>query len=501
MIIPLLGIIYFSWTSVPQDFPKQESMTITDTGNTKLGILVAKWEVLNGEKSGFLPLPLGMDGLGARLELAERAEKSIDLQYFMMKDDTAGTVILDALLKAADRGVRIRFLLDDIFTTESDLKLSLLNQHPNIEVRSFNPISRRGIYALNFAAHFARANRRMHNKSFTVDNAVSIIGGRNIADEYFQLDKAVTFDDFDALALGPIARELSNSFDLYWNHILAIPFEQISNIKNSKILAVERANIRASADKIYASTYRQALESKVLQALINDQEKLYGAAARVLSDDPEKLDHKVSDEYMILINELNEVLKAAQQEIIYITPYYVPTDEDVQALPELIDKGVRVVVLTNSLASTNHIPVHAAYAAYREEVIDAGVELFEARANAGGEAIGGNASAMLTLHAKLILIDRRYLFVGSLNLDPRSFEINSEMGVLIDSEELTGMMADTWDNEMPKIAYHVVKNARGKMEWHGVINGEQVIETKEPLTNRWRRFKAWLMKLAPDKEL
>lgn len=500
-LVVFFTIISVACTSVSLDQPKHASTVITNNSNTDLGILAANWESHNGEKSGFFPLLKGMDGLGARLELAERAELSIDLQYFMMKDDTAGMVMSDALLKAADKGVRVRFLLDDIFTTEPDSKLQMLNQHPNIEIRLFNPVSRRGIHSLNFIGHFSQANRRMHNKSFTVDNAVSIIGGRNIADEYFQLKKEASFADFDMLALGPIAHEISDSFNLYWNHALAIPIEQLSTNIDPALLTDTRAEMREHADNVYETVFRQALESEVLKELINDQEKLYAAHARVLSDDPEKLNHRISDEYMLLINELNKVLDNADDEIIFLTPYYIAGESGVQLVKNLTNRGMRIVVLTNSLASTNHVPVHSGYAGYRKEVIEAGVELYEVRANAGREMQGENSPEALTLHTKLILIDRRYLFVGSLNLDPRSFEINAEMGVLIDSEELTSYMAKGLDKKIPTIAYHVIINDKGKLEWHSIIDGENVIETHEPQTSAWLRFKAWLMKIVPVKEL
>ncbi len=221
--------------TVSFDEPKSYSETITDTADTRLGEgeSVSRWVDAHAGLSGFYPLILGMDALGARLRLAEIAEKSINLQYFLVKSDTAGSVMINALLKAADRGVRVRFLLDDIFTTVSDQGLFLIDQHPNIEVRLFNPVSRRGLYSLNFVGDFRRANRRMHNKSFTVDAQVSVVGGRNIADEYFQLNTDSVFSDFDVLALGPIAVEISESFDTYWNHSRAVPVHQITiNKKN-----------------------------------------------------------------------------------------------------------------------------------------------------------------------------------------------------------------------------------------------------------------------------
>ena len=224
----LFTVLVSGCATVPFDEPKPYSKTITSTADTHLGRGVSRWVEAHDGRSGFYPLSGGMDALGVRLRLAEVAEKSIDLQYFLMKNDTAGMVLMNALLKAADRGVRIRFLLDDIFTTAPDDALLLINQHPNIEVRLFNPISRRGFQSLNFVGDFRQANRRMHNKSFTVDNSISVVGGRNIADEYFELKQNSEFVDFDVLAMGPIANEISMSFDEYWNHSRAVPASPLS---------------------------------------------------------------------------------------------------------------------------------------------------------------------------------------------------------------------------------------------------------------------------------
>ena len=207
-ILFLVAVAFTGCTTVPFDEPKPYSKVIKDTADTRLGREVSAWVDAHDGRSGFYPLSNGMDALGVRLRLAEVAEKSIDLQYFLMKRDTAGAVMMNALLKAADRGVRVRFLLDDIFTTAPDRGLLLMNQHPNIEVRLFNPISRRGFATLNLVGDFRQANRRMHNKSFTVDNRISVVGGRNIADEYFELKEGSEFVDFDVIAMGPIAAEI-----------------------------------------------------------------------------------------------------------------------------------------------------------------------------------------------------------------------------------------------------------------------------------------------------
>ena len=488
--------------TVSFDQPKSHSVAFTHTGDTVLGKSVTNWVALNQGLSGFYPLDQGMDALGVRLRLAELAEKSIDLQYFLMKDDTAGAVMTNALLKAAVQGVRIRFLIDDVFTTFPDRYFLLLDQHPNIEIRIFNPVSRSGISTLNFIGQFSQANRRMHNKSFTVDNSISVVGGRNIADEYFELKTDAVFVDFDVLALGPIAVDISKSFDEYWNHSRAVPISQFVKSREKENLETIHADITDELNTIYDTVYERALNSRLLQDLITGRQSLFAAPARVLADNPDKLINKINEAHMQLANDLHEVVLSAEKEIIFISPYYVPGDDGVQLVRDLVANGVRVVIITNSLASTNHLAVHSAYARYRKDVIRAGAELYEAHANAAREIRGGeDGPEVLTLHSKAIFIDRKQMFVGSLNLDPRSIDINAEMGLLIDSEAMVGSLNQSIDDDLATFTYRVRENDKGKLEWHSRFDNREVIETKEPLTGWWLRFKAWFMNIAPESQL
>jgi putative cardiolipin synthase len=488
--------------TVPLDEPKTYSEVMTDTSDTSLGRDVTRWLQAHGDLSGFYPLSQGMDALGVRLQLAERAEKSIDLQYFLMKNDTAGAVLIKSLLISADRGVRVRLLLDDIFTKAPDRTLLLLDQHANIEVRVFNPISRSGLWGLNFLTSFKQANRRMHNKSFTADNQASVVGGRNIADEYFQLKEDEFFEDFEVLAVGPIVDEISESFDLYWNHSHAVPIDYFVSNKKNEELEIVRAEDTEELKRTYDTVYQRTIENNLLQDLITDRLPLIPADARLLSDSPDKLINEISEEQMQLANDLREVLLSAKEEVIVISPYYVPRDDGIELIRNLTERGIRIVIVTNSLASTNHVAVHSGYAKYRKDAIRAGAELYEVRANAGRE-LGSREDdpESITLHTKVFLFDRRYMFVGSLNLDPRSVEINAEMGLLIDSPEFAGGMAEAVEEGLATAAYSVVENSRGKLEWHATIDGEDLIETKEPLTSWWLRFKAWFMKIVPDSQL
>ncbi|MEL6448654.1 MAG: phospholipase D family protein [Pseudomonadota bacterium] len=485
--------------SVPLDLPKARTTAITDNTDTEFGQLAQGWAVINGDASGFYPLVNGIDALGARLEMVARAEATIDLQYFLMKGDTSGALLADALWKAAERGVRVRFLLDDVFTSAPDSGLHALDSHPNIEVRLFNPISRRGFHTLNFLGHFRRANRRMHNKSFTVDNAIGIVGGRNIADEYFALRDDAVFADFDVLAFGPVIRDVSASFDAYWNHELAVPIDQLLSEREKAEARKQLGNWQRPPELL--AIYHRARDAALVRQLASGDTKMYVAKARVISDDPDKLERRVSKDNRPLITDLGQLLVAAEDELVFITPYYVPGKDGLQFVRDRVDSGVRVRVLTNSLASNNHIPVHSAYASYRRRVLDAGVELYEARADAGKTTAGPDAPSALTMHTKLIIIDRRYVFVGSLNLDPRSIDINAEMGLLIDAPELATRIVDGLDAALPEASYRIVARDGRFMEWHTEIDGETVVENNEPLSSRWRRFKAWVLRIAPESQL
>ncbi len=500
LLLLLLGQLA-GCASVSFDRPKNPSQAIVDVSDTTLAKNIAAWTKAHGGSSGFYPLLKGMDALGIRLYLVEQAEKSIDLQYFLMKDDKAGMVISVALLKAADRGVRVRFLLDDVFTSAPDRILMLLNQHPNIEIRLFNPISRSGIYWLNFLGDFKRANRRMHNKSFTVDNSVSVVGGRNIADEYFQLKTDSIFIDLDTLAVGPVVPDISNAFDEFWNHALALPIEQLIQNKNDERLADFLVEVSKEITDISNTIYKQALQSKLMRDLISDRIHLFPAQGEVIFDSPDKLTTKVGKEQMRLAMHLREVIENAKQEVIFITPYYVPGVDGLQFARGLINLGIRVVIVTNSLASNNHVAVHAGYTRYRRSVIDAGIEIYEVRANATAEIGGTDTIETLTLHTKAILIDRRRLFIGSLNLDPRSLQINAEMGLMIDSEEMALEMSQRIEKRIADSTYRVLLNKKGNLEWHATIGNQRIVETKEPLTSWWLRTKAWLLKIAPESQL
>ena len=499
----VLALFVAGCATAPLDFPKSHSEAIVDTGDTYAGIEVAEWSSMHPGKSGFYPLIKGLDALGARLAMIDRAERSIDAQYFLMKTDSAGRLFVGKLLEAADRGVRVRLLLDDIFTEVEDDAFIVLNQHPNIELRLFNPIGRGGFYYANYLGNFKLANRRMHNKSFTVDNKISIVGGRNIADEYFELLTDAEFVDFDMLAIGPVAAEISTTFDRFWNHKLSVPMEAFETDKKLPDLETARANVDKTTTDASRSIYGRALDSPLLSDIVENRVELFPADSRVITDDPEKLLNKVSADQQVLVTALAGVVDEAKTEVLVITPYFIPGKNGVEFWRSITKKGTRVVIVTNSLATNNHTPVHSAYARYRHDMIDAGVELYEVRVDAskGAGVDGESGYDSLTLHTKAVFIDRQYSFVGSLNLDPRSIDINTEFGVFIDNVDLAGAIAERIFLRLPSFAYRVTENKQGKLRWTSLIDGQDVVEKREPQTSGWLRFKAFLFRIFPEGQL
>ena len=503
LLILLLLALVTGCATGPINYPRNYSQAIMDTRDTRLGRAVTKWHKEHPDVSGFYPLISGTDALGARLALIDIAERSIDAQYFLMKKDMAGLVFVGKLLEAADRGVHVRFLLDDVFTTVDDEVFLLMDQHPNIEMRLFNPVGRGGSSLLNFLGDFKRANRRMHNKSFTVDNQVSIVGGRNIAEEYFELKGGGEFRDLDILGLGPVAKDIAKTFDRFWNHELSVPIEAFYSGKGQRDIDSVRAELSEELRQEAQSVYVRAIESELIQDLFNDRIALFPAKAEVITDDPEKLLNKVSRDHQVLITRMSEVVANAKTEVIVVTPYLIPGKDGIEFWKHVADKNVRVIMLTNSLASNNHLPVHAAYARYRHRLIRSGVDLYEMRVDATEVPRDKNEEAFesVTLHTKAIMVDRQYLFIGSLNLDPRSIDINTEMGVLVDSADMSGRIAEPFLERLPNMSYRVVEDENGNLRWNGLIDGKEVIEDSEPQASRWRRFKAFISRILPESQL
>ena len=495
----MLSLTLFGCASVPHDYPKTESVYLQPAADTQLATMARQWSEEHGDKSGIISLRNGIEALGARLRLMEVAQSSIDAQYFILKKDRAGALFVGKMLVAADRGVRVRLLIDDIFTPDADEGLSLLNSHPNIEVRLFNPVSRNAYKYWAFLLDFNRANRRMHNKSFTVDNTVTIVGGRNIGEEYFELKQDIVFDDYEVLAMGPTVGQVSTGFDLFWNSELSVPIEAFDLEIDADELEEWRELMRAQMEEGSNSTYAQAINSSLLRDISADRVQPIAAHAVMVTDLPQKLSSpRGEQQFMALVEELRLRLLAAQEEIIIVSPYFIPGQPGTEFLEKIVAKGVRVIIVTNSLASTNHLPVHSGYSRYRKALLRAGAELYETRPDNGGQiSEWGHRPEFSTLHSKLAVIDREIVFIGSLNFDPRSFELNSEMGLFIDSGKLGSDTAQSVLGELPTRTYTLELGERGKLRWVYEQDGHRKAFDKEPLTSWSQRALVRIYRVLP----
>ncbi len=473
-------------TYVPFDTPKENSFAIPATG-TNAERVAAKLTGLDKDVVAMAPLYDGNDALGARLRMIERAESSIDLQTFLIKPDLAGSLIWLALYSAAERGVKIRLLLDDVFTTAQDDQIASLNAHPNVEIRVFNPLSRNSTVAVNFLLDFSRVNRRMHNKVTITDGSFAIVGGRNIADEYFSVGTQYDFADFDLFVAGKPVLKLSKAFDLYWNDAWSLPFSAIHEGDLTPLTeAYEQFQKRALGEEV--ATYERALGSEYLRQLVNGRETVYFGRAKVVVDDPTKLRSRSGTGPYVVGDAFFNSLRRAKSNFRLVTPYFIPEEYGAEFLEKLVENGIDVSVVTNSLASTNHPYTHGHYARYRKRLINAGIDFFEVRSDAATSDLNGGIP--LTLHTKIATIDETYVFVGSANIDPRSIRQNSEIGMLIRSPGLAKDINAQLDAALPNNTYRVSVGDTGKLQWEDTASTKSELLPREPKAGFWRKFVA-----------
>ncbi len=391
------------------------------------------------------------------MALVWAAENSLDLQYYLYHDDTSGGLLTVELWRAAERGVRIRLLVDDMDMSGRDKPLATLNAHPNIQIRIFNPFIRGKARAGQYLSRFGSVTRRMHNKALIADNQLAIIGGRNIGDEYFDANPNLAFGDLDVALTPPAAHEVSEQFDLYWNSELSYPVENLIKRKaNKEDLAATENKIRKFYQQHLTTEYMQRLNnSDLVERVREGRNHYFWAVTEMLYDQPEKISSGRDQTEFHLAPKLAPHLHAVTDELIVISPYFVPGKEGVAFFEALEKRGVHVRILTNSLSSNDVPIVHSGYSKYRKQLLKAGIELYEIDKNALGSEFETNrdnarregiAGSKASLHAKFFILDRQETFIGSLNLDPRSFLENTEIGAIIDSPQLAQMLADNFDS-------------------------------------------------------
>lgn len=450
-------------------------------------------------KSGFHSLHTGPGALTARFALADQAEHTLDIQYYIWKNDESGRLLAASLIRAADRGVRVRVLLDDFGTAPGDDSLLAIDAHPNIEVRMFNPVTTRSARLWGMAIDFGRFNRRMHNKTFIADNQLVIVGGRNIADEYFDVGEDLNFADYDVVAAGPVVDEVSKSFDLYWNFPSAIEITRISRRE-----AAPGAH-EASRARLLAMERRAVKDDEFPDRLRSGRVVYIPGTARALHDEPEKVLIHRSKNDTHLLPQVRETVSQTHRELLVVTPYFIPGRKGVEEFLEMRRRGLRVIIITNSLAATDVAIVHSAYRRYRKDLLRAGVELYENKPTGNwqeaefgifyppGSPVGTSTSS---LHAKTFTFDDQKIFIGSLNLDPRSIRLNTELGLMVDSPELTQRFNRTVLGKLEDNAYRL-ELENGRLIWHGRKDGAPIRFTNEPETTAKKRLIVRALGLLP----
>ena len=490
---------------LPDISSRTQSYMVDDGQSTKIGRWVGELGAAHPEKSGVFLLRRGRDAFAARALLARMSEKSLDIQYYMYHQDTVGGLLTYEVLRAADRGVRVRMLIDDIYGNQNEDTWVALDAHDNIEVRMWNPWKRGGSRLIQSVVRVAQIDYRMHAKSYTADNQATILGGRNIGDEYFDADPDLAFNDVDVLSIGPPVREVSTEFDTYWNADHAFPVNILIRQGAEQDVADLRAKKQEFFDKQSTSDYVKALtDSDLARGLKEGSLAFSWSDARVIHDSPHKEDLKKAGKAELLISQLAPYITGATKTVDIVSPYFVPGDRATEALCKLAADGVKVRILTNSLASNDVSAVHAGYAKYRRKLLRCGVRLFEL-----DESLKDREGKLFTwlpglakssLHAKTMVFDGEIMFVGSFNFDQRSLHINNEIGLVFHDPAIAGAAAKQFEDNVNRLAFEVRfsrEGGRQNMQWTGGQGGPEVVLEKEPYATAMQKLTVGIVKWLP----
>jgi phosphatidylserine/phosphatidylglycerophosphate/cardiolipin synthase-like enzyme len=479
-----LALLMSGCVGLPRHVEKIRSEALPHPETTSLGRLLAAEEG-NKNLSGIHLLTSGDEALADLVTLADCAERTLDIQYYIIHQDDSARTLLRHVRQAADRGVRVRVLVDDLNTAGEDRRFMHLSEHANIEVRVFNPFPG-GRFAtwtrfVASASDIRRINHRMHNKLFVADNALAITGGRNIGDEYFTRDPHYNFIDLDVVAAGAIVAELSDSFDAFWNSQYAYPIASVASPVSAERTSAPFSDVAAAGNANWLGS-----------ELDSGRVHLTWVPATVLADRPGKIASETSpDEEVTIANDLETLMLSAKQELIVISPYFVPGKDGLAMFTKLVRQGVHIRILTNSLASTDSPLVHNGYSRYRVQLLKLGVELSEVRPKLGQKRARFHPfrSSNASLHAKALVIDQRTVFIGSMNMDARSARTNSELGLVMRSTEIARQVTSLLDDISADGSYRLqLVDHTNQIEWSSGELGAEKIWHIDPETTRLQRF-------------
>ena len=478
-----------------------ETTLQVDTAQTTLAQIIQPLQEQHPDLTGYLVLFEPLEALATRLSLIDKAEKRLDLQYYIWDNDKVGSLALHALIRAADRGVKIRLLIDDNNAKSTEGIFLALAQHPNIEVKLFNPYRFRKYRALDMILDLKRINRRMHNKSFIADHQVALIGGRNMTNQYYNVSDNYQFSDVDVMLVGTAVKDISHSFDEYWSHEYAYKVQEVVN-QSAHHLSYE--SLKRQLDEHYERvTVQNYLDltsnSQAIDSLMSRDIPLDWVKAEVVKDSPDKIKSKAKKKEHLNF-QLIQQLEQPEKNVDLISAYFVPEKKGAKMLTDLAEDGIKVRVLTNSFKANDVAVVHAFYGKYRQNLLEHGVQLYEFLPALNKNDLDKNTEDLAkkakvsikglsrsSLHAKLMALDEKQVFIGSFNFDPRSAYLNTEIGVLLNSPPLAQAVHTTMDENLSKYAYKLVLDANKKITWQRQTPQGPVIYTKEPRMKWWQR--------------
>ena len=461
-------------------------------------------------RSGATLVPLGTDAFALRVLSARAAVRSLDLQYYIWHSDATGAYLAHEALLAADRGVRVRLLIDDMDARSRDGILMALDLHPQIEIRLFNPFATRSGMLRTLMEVFSRGSRlnhRMHNKAWIADGRIALVGGRNIGDEYFAASRNVNFVDLDVLLAGDVVTEAARSFDAYWNSASALPISRLHRTaRNWMTLDEVRQQLHEVLGEREKEEFVQRLQAspRIEDLLTNELALDWSGTVTFVADDPRKPLKQVRELEPGVLQSIYLTFEAAKGELQLMSPYFVPGAGGTSQLRRKSESGVRVIVLTNSLAATDVAAVHAGYSRYRMPLLQAGVQLHELKHAPEEERDDDRhvrirvGSSKASLHTKAAIVDGRRIFVGSFNLDPRSALLNCEMGVWLDHSRLIQQLTMLFERGVSRQhSYSVTLDGNSRLTWTETIAGHEVVHDRDPHASFGRRALSWLLRHLP----
>lgn len=494
-----LSFLLAGCAHLPQRMDLADAYAIAPATSGTLAELVVPAEQRHPGQSGFHLISTGTEAYAARAYSAQAADKTLDIQTYIWHADMTGKMLALQALRAADRGVRVRILVDDLDARANNNGFAALDAHPSIEVRLYNPMASRSgslSKAGEFATGFGRLNHRMHNKSWIADNRIALVGGRNLGDEYFDADDGINFVDLGLLMAGPVVTQASDNFDRFWNSVSNYPIAQLApHAVSEDALAQLRGVLDGAANELRSSPYAQQLrEDAQVQHLLQGETRLHWSTRwTFVSDDPMKARLPMAERSDVL-KVLVPAMRASQHQLRLISPYFVPGEMGTQSLVDGVGNGREVLILTNSLAANDVAAVHGGYMEYRPVLLRGGVRLWELKPTGNKPSkfsMGGSSGS--SLHTKAMIMDADTVFVGSYNMDPRSTSLNTEQGVLVSHPLLAQELTRIFDRQTaPQRAWEVTLDDKGTV-W---TDGTQTYR-KEPDATTSRRFMAWLMKVLP----